>query len=63
MLNDGDDAVLQNGWIVPLATPTKRVCGTATTSLRDFIERFGDAMEVSLNLAADEIDQVRCLAE
>jgi hypothetical protein len=32
-------------------------------SLRDFIERFGDAMEVSLNLAADEIDQVRCLAE
>ncbi len=63
MLNDGDDAVLQNGWIVPLATPTKRVCATATTSLRDFIEKFGDAMEVSLNLAADEVDEVRCLAE
>jgi hypothetical protein len=63
MLNGGDDAVLQNGWIVPLATPTKRVCGTATSSLRDFIDRFGDAMEVSLNLTTDEIDEVRCRAE
>jgi hypothetical protein len=63
MLNEGDDAVLDNGWVVPLATPTKRECDTATVSLRDFIERFGLEMEVSLNLATDEVDVVRCTAD
>jgi len=63
MLNDGDDAVLANGWVVPLATPTKRVCDSATTSLREFIERFGSDMEVSLNLSTDEIDTVTCTAD
>jgi len=63
MLNDGDDAVLENGWVVPLATPTKRECDTATPNLRDFIDRFGSDMEVSLNLATDEIDTVRCTAD
>jgi len=60
MLNDGDDAVLANGWVVALATPTKRECDTATANLREFIVRFGEEMEVSLNLATDEIDVVRC---
>lgn len=60
MLNNGDDAVLENGWVVPLATPTKRVCDTATTSLRDFINQFGSKMDVSLNLSTDEIDTVSC---
>ena len=63
MLNEGDDAVLANGWIVPLATPTKRVCDTATTSLRDFIEKFDGRMDVSLNLVTDEIDTVRCVED
>lgn len=63
MLNDGDDAVLENGWVVPLATPTKRECDTATPNLRDFIDRFGPNMEVSLDLASDEIDTVRCTAD
>lgn len=63
MLNDGDDAVLENGWVVPLATPTKRVCDTATPNLRDFIDRFGSNMEVSLDLATDQIDTVRCTAD
>lgn len=63
MLNDGDDAVLSNGWVIPLATPTKRVCDSATTSLREFIERFGADMDVSLNLATDEIDTVTCTAD
>ena len=63
MLNDGDDAVLANGWVVALATPTKRECDTATANLREFIERFGEEMEVSLNLATDEIDVVRCTAD
>lgn len=63
MLNDGDDAVLENDWVVPLAAPTKRECETPTANLRDFIERFGSNMEVSLNLATDEIDTVRCTAD
>jgi len=63
MLNDGDEAVLENGWVVPLATPTKRECDTATPNLRDFITRFGSDMEVSLDLAADEIDIVRCTVD
>lgn len=63
MLNDGDDAVLENGWIVPLATPTRRECDSATTSLRDFIEKFAGAMDVSLNLVTDEIDEVRCVTD
>lgn len=63
MLNNGDDAVLTNGWVVPLATPTKRECDTATANLRDFIDRFGDQMQVSLNLSTDEVDVVRCTAD
>jgi hypothetical protein len=63
MLKNGDEAVLANGWVVPLATPTKRVCDTSTSSLRDFIDRFGQNMDVSLNLATDEIDTVRCTAD
>lgn len=63
MLNDGDDAVLANGWVVPLATPTKRECDTATANLREFIERFGEGMEVSLNLATDTVDVVRCTTD
>jgi hypothetical protein len=48
---------------VPLATPTKRECETATANLREFIERFGPAMEVSLDLSTDAIDTVRCTAD
>jgi len=60
MLEGGDYAVLQNDWIIPLAVPTKRNCDTATVSLREFINKFGDAMKVSLNLIDDEIDVVTC---
>jgi hypothetical protein len=60
MLEGGDYAVLKNDWIIPLATPTKRDCDTATASLREFIDKYGDTMEVSLNLVTDEIDIVRC---
>jgi hypothetical protein len=63
MLNEGDHAVLENGWVVPLATPTKRECETATANLREFIERFGPNMEVSLDLSTDAIDTVRCTAD
>lgn len=63
MLNGGDFAVLSNGWVVPLATPTKRSCSTPTVSLREFINKFTSNMNVSLNLSADHIDVVTCTSE
>ena len=63
MLNGGDFAVLNNGWVLPLATPTKRSCSTPTVSLREFINKFGSDMSVSLNLSADHIDVVTCTSE
>jgi hypothetical protein len=63
MLNGGDFAVLSNGWVVPLATPTKRSCSTPTVSLREFINKFTSNMNVSLNLSADQIDVVTCTSE
>ncbi|MDP4702430.1 MAG: hypothetical protein NWR88_04050 [Ilumatobacteraceae bacterium] len=63
MLNGGDFAVLSNGWVIPLATPTKRSCSTPTVSLREFINKFASNMNVSLNLSADQIDVVTCTSE
>ena len=63
MLNGGDFAVLSNGWVVPLATPTKRTCSTPTVSLREFINKFASNMNVSLNLSTDHIDVVTCTSE
>ena len=63
MLNGGDFAVLSNGWVIPLATPTKRSCSTPTVSLREFINKFTSNMNVSLNLSADHIDVVTCTSE
>ena len=63
MLNGGDFAVLNNGWVLPLATPTKRSCSTPTVSLREFINKFGSDMSVSRNLSADHIDVVTCTSE
>jgi hypothetical protein len=63
MLNGGDFAVLSNGWVIPLATPTKRSCSTPTVSLREFINKFTSNMNVSLNLSTDQIDVVTCTSE
>jgi len=63
MLDGGDFAVLANGWVVPLATPTKRSCSAPTVSLREFINKFVSNMSVSLNLSADHIDVVTCTSE
>lgn len=63
MMNGGDFAVLDNGWVIPLATPTKRSCSTPTVSLREFINKFASNMKVSLNLSTDQIDVVTCTSE
>ncbi len=62
MQANGDQGILKNGWIVKLATPVKRVCeNTDTTSLRDFITRFPDALSTStMNLITDNIVSVTC---
>jgi hypothetical protein len=65
MQKNGDEGVLRNGWVVRLGTPVARECSTiATTSLRDFINRFPDTASNSyVNLLTDEIDKVRCRAQ
>jgi hypothetical protein len=62
MQENGDEGVLRNNWVVRLATPVIRECSTqATTSLRDFINKFPDTASNSyVNLLTDEIDKVRC---
>ena len=63
MQENGDEAVFPNGWVMKLATPTKRVCtDTDTSSLRDFITRFnGDAARSVVDLTTDRIVRVECV--
>lgn len=61
MLDGGNLGVLANGWIVKLATPTKRTCDTATLTLREFITLYSsDHSKSILDLIADEISEVVC---
>ncbi len=62
MLENGDEGVFSNGWVIPLAAPTKRVCeGTDTQHLRDFITRFpGDSARSIVDLRTDRIVRVEC---
>lgn len=62
MQANGDEGVLANGWVLRLATPTKRQCAdTPTSNLRDFITRFpGAASRSTVDLVNDEIMRVEC---
>lgn len=64
MQANGDEGILQNGWVIKLATPVKRNCekeDSETSSLRDFITRFGGAASESMvNLQTDNIVSVVC---
>lgn len=62
MRSNGDEGVLANGWVVPLATPVTRDCGdTDTSNLREFIVRFGgEASRSVVDLVRDEIVRVQC---
>ena len=62
MQANGDEGVLANGWVLRLATPTKRQCAdTPTSNLRDFITRFpGAAARSTVDLVNDEIVRVEC---
>ncbi|MSO58740.1 MAG: hypothetical protein EXQ63_00250 [Ilumatobacteraceae bacterium] len=63
MQSNGDEGVLGNGWIVALGVGVKRVCpNSETTSLRDFITRFGGPAAVSIvDLEQDIVVQVVCI--
>lgn len=62
MRSNGDEGVLANGWVVPLATPVARDCGdTDTSNLREFIVRFGgEASRSVVDLVRDEVVRVQC---
>lgn len=62
MRSHGDEGILRNGWVVPLATPVKRICdGTDTSSLRDFITRFPDAASTTtVDMTTDQVVAVTC---
>lgn len=62
MRSNGDQGVLANGWVIPLATPVKRDCGDIDTSnLREFIVRFGgDSSRTVVDLVGDEVVRVQC---
>lgn len=62
MRSNGDEGVLANGWVVPLATPVTRTCGDLDTSnLREFIVRFGGEDSRSIvDLVRDEVVRVQC---
>lgn len=58
----GDEGIMRNGWVLPLATPVKRTCDrTDTSSLRDFITRFPDtASTTTVNMVSDQVVAVTC---
>lgn len=62
MEDGGDTGVLENGWMLPLATPTVRYCSVTTSNLRDFINRYsGDLSNANFNLRTDQIESVQCV--
>jgi len=62
MLDGGNLGVLANGWMIKLATPTKRTCATETKTLREFITQYSSDHSTSiLDLIADAITEVVCI--
>lgn len=63
MRENGDEGVYSNGWVMALASPTKRNCQSqGTTNLRQFIELFGaDRATSTLSLRLDTVVSVACL--
>lgn len=62
MRDNGDEGVLRNGWVVPLASPVRRECGDVDTAhLRDFITRFPHtASRTVVDLITDRVVRVEC---
>lgn len=62
MEDNGNLGVYANGWVLPLASPTRRDCtDTDTTNLRQFITAFPpDRATSTLDLITDTVVSVAC---
>ena len=61
MREGGEYGVLDNGWVIRLATPTERNCENDPGNLRDFIDSYGgDGSQSVLDLLSDQIVEVIC---
>lgn len=63
LLNDVTDAELVNGWILPLANVVDRQCAEDTTSLTNFVRKFGDRATTILDVTKGQIVAVQCPAD
>ena len=53
---------LQNGWVLKAASTVDRVCPQETTSLTDFIARFGPASTTVIDVSKQRVMSVQCAA-
>jgi len=61
LLNDVTKAELVNGWVLPLANSVDRsLCPEDTTSLTNFVHKFGDQATTILDVAKGQIVAVDC---
>ena len=63
MQSNGNEGILSNGWVLPLANGVRRECGeTDTAHLRDFITRFPDeSARTIIDTITDEVVRVECV--
>lgn len=63
VLDEGREARLDNGWIVPLVDVVRRECtNVETSSFRDFVARVGADSVALYDLELDEVSTVVCNA-
>lgn len=63
VLDQGREARLENGWVVPLVDVVTRRCTTTeTTSFRDFVARIGADSVAIYDLDVNEVSIVACRA-
>ena len=64
VLDEGREARLDNGWIVPLVDVVRRECASVeTSSFRDFVARIGADSVAIYDLEVSEVSTVVCNAE
>lgn len=61
----GDDGfvLLDNGWELPHAPRVERRCPEDTSSLNDFIRRFGDVSTSTFDMQTQQIIRVTCILQ
>lgn len=59
-LHDDSQVLLSNGWLVRRAAVVKRVCGTESTSLADFVRTLGADSVTTFSLDGQGVSTVTC---